>query len=83
MFKIDYIINNKVDLTVLTETWLLNNDRDSIWIQSTSLNKDHLSMLVHKRENRSSEGLALIYNNTVLDAEVSSKGHEEFLNLLN
>ena len=26
----DYIINNKADLTILTKTWLVNNDRDSI-----------------------------------------------------
>ena len=31
-------------------------------------------MLVHNRENRSGGGLALIYNNTVLDTKVSSKG---------
>ena len=70
----DCIIDNKVELTVLTETWLVNNDRDSIWIQSTNLNKHHLSMVVHNRDNRSDGGLALIYKNTVLDAKVSSKG---------
>ena len=53
---------------------MVNNDRDSIWIQSTNLKKDYLSMLVHNRENRFGGGLAPIYNNTVLDAKVSSKG---------
>ena len=58
----------------MTKTWLLNNDRDSIWIQSTDLNKDYLSVLVHNRENRSGGGLELIYNNTVLDEKVPSEG---------
>ena len=41
--------------------------------------KNHLSVLVHNRENRSGGDLALIYNNTVLDAKVSSKGaHRTF-----
>ena len=70
----DYIIDNKVNLTVLTKTWLVNINRDSIWIQNTDLNKDHLSMLVHNREDNSGGGLVLIYNNPVLDPNVLLKG---------
>ena len=41
---------------------------------NADLNKDHLSMLIHNRGNRSGGGLTLINKTTVLEANISLKG---------
>ena len=29
----DYLLNNKVDLAIITEMWLKNNEADMIWLE--------------------------------------------------
>ena len=37
---LDHLLQHKVDLAVVTETWLMGTDRDKVWLQSSDVNKD-------------------------------------------
>ena len=47
---LDHLLQHKVDLAVVTETWLMDTDRDKVWLQSSDVNKDiySLSLFVNK-----------------------------------
>ena len=39
-----YVCDSKIDLWLLTETWLTDSDIDKVWISCTSLNNGSLRM---------------------------------------
>ena len=41
---LDHLLHYKVDLAVVTETWLMDTDRDKVWLQSSDVNKDIYSL---------------------------------------
>ena len=41
---LDHLLQHKVDLAVVTETWLTDTDRDKVWLQSSDVNKDIYSL---------------------------------------
>ena len=51
---LDHLLQHKVDLGVVTETWLMDTDRDKVWLQSTDVNKNIYSLSssirTHKKE---------------------------------
>ena len=51
----DYLIQNKIDLCVITETWLKPDDEH--WIQGSDLNREGFKMLVSYRKDRQGGGL--------------------------
>lgn len=65
-YILSYIVENKLDLVVLTETWLNDTDPHKIWIQSCGFNKDTYRMNVSNRHGKSGGGLALVYNQCLL-----------------
>ena len=42
----------KVDALVITETWLSNKDADKVWINSSDLNKNGLTLLTSNRKSK-------------------------------
>ena len=52
----------KLDLLVITETWLKNTDEDQIWVQSSEINRNNLTIQTHNRTNKWGSGLALMHN---------------------
>ena len=58
----DYIIENRIDMCIITETCL--SDGDDIWISTSDFSKHNYSITVANRQNRRGGGLALIYKTT-------------------
>ena len=58
-----HICDQNADLAILTETWL--NDDDTVWLMSSELNTNGLTMININRKNRRGGGLALIHRDNV------------------
>ena len=58
----DYIIENRIEAYIVTETWL--SEGDDTWISTSDFNKHNYSITVSNRQNRRGGGLALIYKTT-------------------
>ena len=74
----DYLRSEAVDMVLATETWLTNQDRDVIWIESNGHVRDdyHISML--HRDSKSRGGLALIYKSNIIVSKISQKQYRSF-----
>ena len=59
----EYIYDNKIDLCILTETWLTDSDTGKIWISYTSLNNRSFRMDTSNRIGQQGGGLALVCGN--------------------
>ena len=57
-FIMDNIIENKVDVCVVAETWL--KEQDNIWISNSEFKKNYYIIMVANRNKRQGGGLALI-----------------------
>ena len=57
----DILHEQKLDLCVLTETWLKQGDEDRIWIESCELNKNGYKLDIANRKYRTGGGLGLVY----------------------
>ena len=57
----DHIYDNKIDVCIITDTWLHDTDRDRAWLYSVSVNSDPLNILSSNRKNRTGGGLAIMY----------------------
>ena len=44
-----HLMDRKVNLAVITETWLRDNDMDKIWIEACELNKNRYKLQVQNR----------------------------------
>ena len=54
------IIKGNIDVLVITETWLLDIQDDTHWIQASDLNKEPLTCQTFSRVGRRGGGLALV-----------------------
>ena len=59
----EYIVNNGIDVCVVSETWLKNNDGDNTWLACSILNRDGNKFSTANRLYGTGGGLALIYIN--------------------
>ena len=69
------MVQNKIDILLLTETWLTSKETEKIWIDSSDLNKDQYNLTSAIRESRRGGGLALIRKN---DFKVKLDSNAEF-----
>ena len=74
-----YICDNKIDLCILTETWLTDSDTDKIWIFCTSLNNRSLRMDTSNRTGQQGGGLALFYGNMLNVTKIDEANNSTFL----
>ena len=58
---LDHLLQHKVDLAVVTETWLMDTDRDKVWLQSSDVNKDIYSLSLSIRTCKRGGGVGLIH----------------------
>ena len=58
-----YIQECRADLTIITETWL--QEDDTIWLMSTELNNDGLKMETVNRKSGKGGGLAIVYKTNI------------------
>ncbi|XP_077994476.1 uncharacterized protein LOC144448196 [Glandiceps talaboti] len=67
----DHLLNNGIDMCVITETWL--QTRDQIWIEGCDLNNNGLCMLSSFRgDNRRGGGLSLVTVTTLVSKTIKS-----------
>ena len=63
----EYLVESKMDLCVVTETWLSDeNNEDGAWVSCTHLNKAPFKISTSNRKNCRGGGLALIYKAVLL-----------------
>ena len=55
-----YLVENNIDLCVLTETWLRDTQADQVLLECSSLNNDGFKCLTSNRQGRKGGGLILI-----------------------
>ena len=56
----EYLSEKKVDIAVITETWIQETDAD-IWVEGCELNKDNFRVSTSNRTTRKGGGLAIVY----------------------
>ena len=71
----DYIIENRIEACIVTETWL--SESDDIWISTSDFTKHNYNITVSNRQNRRGGGLALIYK-TTQNLQVLKEGATRF-----
>ena len=65
--------DNKVDIAVVTETWLNLSDTDRIWIKASEIGKGDYCLSLCPRTGRRGGGVALI-NRKNLESKLLSQG---------
>ena len=73
-----YICNNKIDLCILTDTWLTDSNTEKIWKSCTSLNDECLKMNTSNRLGQQGGGLALVYSNMLNVTKVDEVNKKTF-----
>ena len=61
----DYMRNEAIDMTIATETWLTDHNRDAIWMESNGFMKDGYQISAINRVGKKGRGLALIYRSNI------------------
>ena len=59
---VDYLLNEHIDVAIITETWL--KDADDIWLQGCELNKNGYKTSFSNRKDRQGGGVALVYRDS-------------------
>ena len=62
MLIIDYIIENRIEACIVTETWL--SDGDDTWISMSDFTKHNYNITMSNGQNRRGGSLTLIYKTT-------------------
>ena len=60
-----YIRNEAIDMTIATETWLTNHDREVIWMESNGFVKDEYQISAINRVGKKGGELALIHRSNI------------------
>ena len=50
----------KIDITILTETWFQDTNKDTIWVEGSQFNKEGLQICTCNRQNTKDGGIAII-----------------------
>ena len=69
----DYMGNEAIDMTIATETWLTDHDRDVIWMESNRFMKDGYQVSEINRVGKKGGGLALIYRSNITATKMVQK----------
>ena len=54
------INDHKIDITIVTETWLQDTDEDTIWVEGSQFNKEGLQIHTCNQQNKKGGGIAII-----------------------
>ena len=60
----DYILDNKIDIKLITETWI--TDQDQTWLDSCDFKQHGLNIDTSNRQQRKGGGLALISRSNII-----------------
>ena len=67
----EYLHNNKIDICVVTETWLYEEDSD--WFDTLCLQQHNFAMDNIPRSGRTGGGVALVWKNNIACKRISSE----------
>ena len=73
-----YICDSKMDLCVLTETWLIDSVNEKSWISCTSLNNGNLRIDTSNRIGQQGGSLELVYDNILNVAKTDEANNGPF-----
>ena len=59
------LVSNRIEVCLITETWLRPVIEDDTWVQALSLNTNQFRMNTVNRQNGRGGGLALVYNKEI------------------
>ena len=77
-----HICDNRIDLCVLTETWLSSKPNDKTWQSCTPLNNSPFRISISNRTGQSGGGLAPVYNKEINVTKVSDENKWTFQNVI-
>ena len=60
----DYILDNKIDVTLITETWI--TDQDQTWLDCCDFKQHGINIDISNRQQRKGGGLALISRSNII-----------------
>ena len=66
----DYMRREAIDIAIATETWLTNNDRDVVWLESNGFVRDGYLI---STSNRVGGGIAMIFRSNITATEIIQK----------
>ena len=73
---VDYLLDSKVDIAVLTETWF--SDDDAIWLKASDLNQHGYKTLYQNRPKQQGGGLAIICKSHLQVKQLDSGSKSSF-----
>ena len=65
--------NKAIDMTIATETWLTDHDRDAICMESNGFVKDGYQISAINRVGKKGGGLVLIYKSNITVSKMDQK----------
>ena len=71
-----YFRSEVIDMVIATVTWLTNQDRDVIWIESNGLVKDGYHISVINRDSKNRGRLYLIYKSNITVFKLAKSNRE-------
>ena len=61
----EMLVSDRIEVCLITETWLRPVIEDDTWVQASSLNTSQIRMSTVNRQNGRKGGLALLYNKEI------------------
>ena len=74
----DYVRSEAIDMIIATEIWLINQDRDVIWMESNEVVKDGYHISAINRDGKRGGELALLYRSNITVSKISQKQYRSF-----
>ena len=68
----------KIDITIVTETWLQNTNKDTIWVEGSELNKNGLQIHTCNWQNRKGGGIAIITSSSFKVNQLNTTNFNSF-----
>ena len=74
----DYMRREATDIAIATETWLTNNDRDVVQVESNGFVRDGYVISMSNRVGSMGGGLAMIFRSNITTTEITQKKLRSF-----
>ena len=65
----DYMRREAINIAIATETWLTNNDRDVVWLESNGFVRDGYLISASNRVGRRGGGMAMVFRSNITATE--------------
>ena len=69
----DYVRREAIDIAIATETWLTDNDRDVVWLESNGFVTDRYLISMSNRVGWRGGGIAMIFRRNITVTEITEE----------